>query len=265
MAKNPYLKFYIGDYIKDTKRLPLNIRGGWVELILAMWDNDPKGEITGDMEEFSRVMSCSLEEAILVIQTLKQKKICDFSDLGDGRVRLVSRKQKSMIKLSQTRSEVGKNGGNPNLVKQKDNQKVKQKDKLNCEYEYESTIVLKEGGVGGKNGWRQMPGEEAHGLEIPSIKAGSAMELMHLNGNKASMDQVLSLWNVFKVQNLTGKKFYASPDDVYSHFINWSKDKKVNGTHQQQFVKRDKSSGARQAIQLLKDDITSDGIRKENS
>lgn len=139
MAKNPYLKFYIGDYIKDTKRLPLNVRGGWVELILAMWENDPKGEIIGDMEEYARTMSCSVDEAFLVIQILKQRRICDFEEFEDGRIKMISRKQKDMIKLSQKRSEVGKLGGNPGLLNQNDVFLLNQKDNLNHEYEYISS------------------------------------------------------------------------------------------------------------------------------
>jgi hypothetical protein len=68
--------------------------------------------------------------------------------------------------------------------------------------------------------------EDFNGL--PEIKLGSAIQLMKITqGIIASEGDVNSLWEVFKGQNLTGKKFYASEDDVYSHFINWVKEKKV--------------------------------------
>lgn len=141
MAKQPYIPFYCGDYIKDTRVLPLNVRGGWVDLILAMWDNDPKGEITGNIEDFSRIMNCSLEEANLVIQILKQKKTFAWGDLPDGQMRIVSRKQKKMQNLSESRKKAGKMGGNPKLVNNSNKHLVNQNDNLNPEYE--NTLINK--------------------------------------------------------------------------------------------------------------------------
>lgn len=157
MAKQPYLKFYLGDYIKDTRILPLNVRGAWTDLILFMWDNEPKGEISGTIEDFSRLMCCSVEEANLVIQILKQRKIFDYADLDAGVMKIISRKQKEMAELSETRTKVGKNGGNPALFKPKEEILLNQKDNLNPEYEYEykGKIEDSKGGMGGKEEGRK--------------------------------------------------------------------------------------------------------------
>lgn len=229
MAKQPYIPFYVGDYIKDTRILPLNVRGGWVDLILAMWDHDPKGELIGTIEDFSRIMNCTVSEADLVIQTLKQKKIFAWADLIDGQMRIVSRKQKKMKNISEKRKIAGELGGNPILVKQRDMQKDNQDHKQNPEYEYDTENIkdVKEGA------WNKMPGQEHITLILPDIKAGAAEQFMILSGTKVTRGQVLELWEIFKVQNLTGTKFYNSPNDVFSHFINWSKTQKINGTPQQ--------------------------------
>jgi hypothetical protein len=44
------------------------------------------------------------------------------------------------------------------------------------------------------------------------------------------------LWEIFKIQNLTGEKYYKSENEVYSHFINWVKTQKIekNGTRNNQ-------------------------------
>jgi len=132
MAKQPYIPFYLGDYLKDTRILPLNVRGGWVDLILYMWDNKVRGELVGTYDDFARLMTCSKEEAILVIQTLNQKSIFDYAELPDGKMRIESRKMKNMEKLSKTRKTAGLKGGNPILLNQKDN--------LNTEYEYKNEV-----------------------------------------------------------------------------------------------------------------------------
>lgn len=139
MAKQPYIPFYIGDYIRDTRILPLNVRGGWVELILQSWDSG--GEIVGTMEDFSRLMSCTKEEAILVIQVLKQKNIFGWEDLPNGEIKIICRKIKKMQELSEKRKKAGLEGGNPDLVKQNKKRgkaKVKQNTENENEYEYEN-------------------------------------------------------------------------------------------------------------------------------
>jgi hypothetical protein len=60
--------------------------------------------------------------------------------------------------------------------------------------------------------------------ELPDIKLNSAIELLRITKNvKATKDQISGLWEVFKVQNLTGENYYHSEEKVYSHFINWVK------------------------------------------
>jgi hypothetical protein len=36
-------------------------------------------------------------------------------------------------------------------------------------------------------------------------------------------EEIQKLWEVFKVQELTGVKPYINKEDVYRHFLNWSK------------------------------------------
>lgn len=151
MAKNPYIQFYIGDHLKDTRILPLNVRGGWVDLLLYMWENEPKGELTGTTEDFARLMSCSPQEAILVIQTLKEKKIFAWEELQNGQLRIMSRKQKRMVNLSEIRKKSGKNGGNPNLLSKQPTKSsilVNQKHNQNTENENKEGLGNEERGAG---------------------------------------------------------------------------------------------------------------------
>jgi len=62
---------------------------------------------------------------------------------------------------------------------------------------------------------------------IPEIKIGMLQELVKITKQvDLGKEDIVSLWDVFKIQTLTGKKYYAEEDEVYSHFINWAKDKK---------------------------------------
>lgn len=68
---------------------------------------------------------------------------------------------------------------------------------------------------------------------LPEIKIGSVIQYFKIAKQiDVTTEQVSGLWEIFKVQNLTGKKFYQEDDDVYSHFTNWVITKKIekNGT-----------------------------------
>ncbi len=62
---------------------------------------------------------------------------------------------------------------------------------------------------------------------LPEVKIGSAKQLISITQKAIVTDSDISgMWEVFKVQHLTGKKFYKDEDEVYSHFINWVKGQK---------------------------------------
>ena len=82
--------------------------------------------------------------------------------------------------------------------------------------------------------WYTMPGTDFLELDLPDIKAGAIKQLFKITKNhNLTNEELKGLWSVFKTQNFTGEKFYGSVNDVYSHFINWSKTQTINGTHQQ--------------------------------
>ena len=119
-------------------------------------------------------------------------------------------------------------------------------------------------GVGGKEGkgvvrFNQFPvAENFNGL--PDIRIGSIIELVAIT-QKVKLDNegVSKMWEVFKVQTLTGKKFYKDEGDVYSHFTNWMKYQKFkdnagkSGTSSEQRANSNsKSAGAYQLLEQLK-------------
>lgn len=129
---------------------------------------------------------------------------------------------------------------------------VKDKDK--------DISVFEDRGVG--KGWNTKPGQESQSLALPDIKVGAVIELFKITKQSdVSNFQVQGLWNVFKVQNFTGKKFYQNEGDAYSHFINWCKTQNIeNGSTHKQSSSRSsgrvtKSSGAEKLIDSLRDDL----------
>jgi len=137
MGKQPYIPFYVGDYLKDTRILPLAVRGAWVDLILFMWDAPVRGEIIGSIEDFARLMSCDRSEAQFALDLLKQKRTADFDLLPTGELKITSRKMKRDAEISKKRSEAGKNGVEAKKEKEFAEAKAKAKREQKPEYEYE--------------------------------------------------------------------------------------------------------------------------------
>ena len=81
--------------------------------------------------------------------------------------------------------------------------------------------------INNKEGFANMPLPDDLPNILPDIKIGAAKELLKLTRQvDVSNAKLIGMWNVFKVQNLTGKKWYANIDAVYSHYINWIKSQK---------------------------------------
>lgn len=145
MGRQPYMPLYVGDYIKDTRVLPLNVRGAWVDLILFMWDNPVRGEFIGTIEEVARLIGCGVEEARFALDLLKQKRTADIDLLPSGEFKIVSRRMKRDAEISKIRSNAGKNGVEAKKDKGFASAKGQAKHKQNTEYdnEYESDNGIK--------------------------------------------------------------------------------------------------------------------------
>jgi hypothetical protein len=63
---------------------------------------------------------------------------------------------------------------------------------------------------------------------LPEVKVAAAIEFYwHVKRVRLVTTQISGLWEIFKIQNLTGKKYYADEGDVHSHFINWIKSQDI--------------------------------------
>lgn len=56
----------------------------------------------------------------------------------------------------------------------------------------------------------------------PKTTVKSAVEMLKITCQvDLEEPEVHTMWNIFKNQNLTGKRYYPDKEAVYSHFINW--------------------------------------------
>ncbi len=142
MSKQPYIPFYVGDYLKDTRILPLAVRGAWVDLILFMWDAPVRGELIGTLQEIARMIGCDSSEAKFALDLLNQKKTADIILLTTGEYKIVSRRMKKDAEISAIRSEVGKKGVLSKKNKAFAEPKVQAKQKQNTDNDTDYDIEL---------------------------------------------------------------------------------------------------------------------------
>lgn len=89
----------------------------------------------------------------------------------------------------------------------------------------ESTIIEEEQ----KSKFSNYPTHENLQIELPEIYINKIIELYKINKNLSkSVGQVKTEFEFFKVQTFTGKNFYKSLPDIFSHFMNIIK-KSQNG------------------------------------
>lgn len=109
---------------------------------------------------------------------------------------------------------------------------------------------IRKGGVGENHEaefsfWSNMPLPKDVG-DLPELKVKSAIELVKITkGIDVTWEDVVRLWGVFKINNLTGKKYYASEVEVEKHFTNWIKNQKFENNGKATKPTNGKQAGAK--------------------
>jgi hypothetical protein len=70
----------------------------------------------------------------------------------------------------------------------------------------------------------QFPTMDQFTLPLNRMTGRLAQEIYkRTKGKFLTREEILNYFELFKLQNLNGKKFYEKPDDVFTHFTNWIK------------------------------------------
>lgn len=269
MAKDPAALFYIDAWLVATKEMKADCRGWFLNLILHQFKN---GSLPNDIEELANLADVRISEFETFKQVwqhvLKQKfELLPTGRLAEPEQAAIIRGREEFIKK---RSAAGRISAFSKFIRrhlcQDENVIFFVQKHVNIEQiETNDQQVLKqvfqdlyqlyinknknrntgdmnrgmgEGKGGGPpaesaQGWNQFPGKSELELELPDVQANCALELLVLNGTKAERPHIDRLWQVFKNQHFTGKKYYHSPEDAFHHFINWAKTQKINGASQE--------------------------------
>lgn len=178
MPGKPAFQFYPGDWRKDpgVSRLSLMARGAWIELILDMYEQpDTMGQISGTIEELSRVCRCSLAEMEAVLKEFKRHGIGSIRQMtDDDEIIIKSKRVKNILKERFDHAERQKKYREKNIRRNRERDADVTEDVTVqvtrvCEGEGED-IIEEVKGKGGSGGKRKREISPAVGIYIRKMK-----------------------------------------------------------------------------------------------
>jgi hypothetical protein len=121
IGKNPAFQFYPSDWTRDLDDHDLEIEGAWIRIICRLWWSETPGESTKQIREWARILRKTEKKTMEILKILLEKGIASGGVLDNQSTNqtatIICRRMVSDYKISQLRKQVGKLGGNPNLIK----------------------------------------------------------------------------------------------------------------------------------------------------
>lgn len=201
--------------------------------------------------KIAKQISFSVEIIAAAILELLDEKVLKIS--GD---KLYQKRMVDDGMLSIKRSKSGSSGGKKTQKKNKESRKnddefakanneanALPKDEANADIDIDNNIISilnskKEEG----EEFNKYPNEKNCDLELPENYIKKSIEYLDRNKQiSKSEGQIVVIWEMFKLENFTGKKFYDNEKEIFTHFLRTLKNEK-NGTAYQHSNKANKVS-----------------------
>lgn len=122
MAKPPAFQFYPRDHLGDTRALHPISRGLWWDCVCYMWFQDPRGIITGTIEQLERMLSSCNADVTFFIGEIKALNVANVTE-SNGIVTIVNRRM--------FREDEARRGANARVAKHRKNKGKKQQGNEN--------------------------------------------------------------------------------------------------------------------------------------
>ena len=110
MIDKPWMKVFIGDWIRDTRKLSSAGRGLLMDLKCAMWTSDITGVITGVIAELSILLGYSERDLTGLLGELQLKRAVAIEYLPNGVVKISSPEMIADARKAASAAERGREG-----------------------------------------------------------------------------------------------------------------------------------------------------------
>lgn len=95
-------QFSPADWTRDTRLLTLSAKGAWIDILCALWGSATRGALTLSVSEWARIMGCTKDEAVAVVNELVTLKVMDVCAEPPCKLPLLS-SLKSAVRISSRR------------------------------------------------------------------------------------------------------------------------------------------------------------------
>jgi len=205
MAKDPAFLFYSNDFLTGTYLMTDEQVGKYIRLLCLQHQKGPLSE--KDMLNICKSYDEDIFAKFEIIENkFINKRLYEESEKRKSysESRKNNRKKKDMINISES------------YVQHMENENENEDVIIN------NKIIIKS---------KKFISSDFN--ELPEHYTKSIIEQFKIQKQKTiTQKQITDIWEVFKIQNLTGEEFYTSENKVYQHFINWIKKQNFeNGTN----------------------------------
>lgn len=196
MGKNPWMKFYVKDYMMDidVKALTYEEKGLYTDMLFLMWDNG--GVLPGDMTELSKILGISCKKF-----TKKFQKISKFFQKveTDGKVFLtqkrLNKEWNKAEQISDKRSQAGQKGGIASQSQRQANAKAKAQANDKQMLKQKGVYTESESDTDTEKDLKESSSVEAEKNGTRSSKGKAAKQQSQEFDYQVSLEQVIDTWN----------------------------------------------------------------------
>ena len=104
MGKLPYMRFFVNDFMADTRALSTSSTGIWIKALCDMHWHNPRGQMRGTRENICRACGCTLHEFENFLSENKVHKVANVT----LRHEIVTLKSRRMAKEEKEREQARK-------------------------------------------------------------------------------------------------------------------------------------------------------------
>lgn len=202
MAKDPAFLFYPGDWMTGTMVLSRHLKGCYIDLLIAQFNNGPLS-----LESIKAVLGIDQASWTVLSKKFQQDS---YGNYYNERLATEIEKRKA---FTESRKKNGVNGGRPPnkpYVKPYANHMGNLPENINKNEEGEK-------GVGKGEGF--LVSSLPMSTELTAIEVDSTKEYISIVRQKNLTDQeIKNYWKAFKINNFSKERWYNSRQELLSHF-----------------------------------------------
>lgn len=110
MAEQPWMRVFVGDWIRDTRRLSLEARGLLADLRAFLWLEKERGVITSVITELEMMLGFRYSKISVLLGELKEKNLLKVEELGAEKIRITDVDMQKKVAKTASKSNAGKEG-----------------------------------------------------------------------------------------------------------------------------------------------------------